>query len=87
MTRALVMSDYADPDTEIERLRGVVTKLEGFIEASAGRATSVGGAGVYPCPKDGTVLALLQGGAWCPVCHTVWRQTDEVALAELEAKP
>jgi len=31
MTRALVMSDYADPDTEIERLRGVVERAEGVV--------------------------------------------------------
>jgi hypothetical protein len=39
----------------------------------------------YPCPKDGTVLALVEGGAWCPKCHTVWRQVDEVELDDLDA--
>ena len=39
----------------------------------------------YPCPYDETELTLLPGGAWCPECHTVWRQGDEVSLADLDA--
>jgi hypothetical protein len=41
----------------------------------------------YPCPKDGTLLALLDGGAWCPQCHTLWREIGEVDLADLDALP
>jgi hypothetical protein len=47
----------------------------------------------YPCPKDGTPLQLIAGkpgvpgskGAWCPHCHTVWREVGEVDLADLDA--
>lgn len=40
----------------------------------------------YPCPKDGATLVLLDDlGAWCPECHTVWRQVDEVPLKDLDA--
>ena len=42
----------------------------------------------YPCPKDGATLHLIGDlGAWCPECHTVWRLTDEVDLADLDALP
>lgn len=41
----------------------------------------------YPCPKDGTPLTLLDGGAWCSTCHTVWRQADEVSLKDLDTLP
>lgn len=45
----------------------------------------------YPCPKDGDVLLLLNGvgvkGAWCPKCHTLWREEGEVDLADLDALP
>lgn len=41
----------------------------------------------YPCPKDGATLTLIEGGAWCPTCHTVWREFDEVDLADLDALP
>lgn len=42
----------------------------------------------YPCPKDGTPLVLIeQRGAWCPKCHTVWREVGEVDLADLDALP
>lgn len=41
----------------------------------------------YPCPKDGTVLALVKGGAWCSKCHTVWSEVDEVELDDLDALP
>jgi uncharacterized Zn finger protein (UPF0148 family) len=39
----------------------------------------------YPCPKDGSTLTLIDGGAWCPECHTVWREADEVSLKDLDA--
>lgn len=48
---------------------------------------SINDAKGYPCPKDGTVLTLLDGGAWCPQCHTVWREAGEVSLADLDALP
>jgi hypothetical protein len=35
----------------------------------------------FPCPKDGTILTLLPGGAWCPECHTVWREKGEIPLS------
>lgn len=41
----------------------------------------------YPCPKDGSVLTIMEGGAWCPKCHTVWREIGEVDLADLDALP
>jgi hypothetical protein len=41
----------------------------------------------YPCPKDGTILTLMEGGAWCPECKTVWREVGEVDLADLDALP
>lgn len=41
----------------------------------------------YPCPKDGAVLTIIEGGAWCPECHTVWREIGEVSLADLDALP
>ncbi len=50
------------------------------------RAVSVGSkAKGYWCPKDGFKLTLLDGGAWCEVCHTVWREIDEVSLVDLDA--
>lgn len=36
--------------------------------------------GEFPCPRDGTILAMLPGGAWCPKCHTVWRESGEIAV-------
>ena len=48
-----------------------------------GKALSVGDEkSGYPCPTDGTRLRLLEGGAWCPECHTVWRQLAETALED-----
>lgn len=41
----------------------------------------------YPCPKDGELLILLPRGAWCPLCHTVWREADEVGLDDLDELP
>jgi uncharacterized Zn finger protein (UPF0148 family) len=38
----------------------------------------------YPCPKDGTTLTLLDGGAWCPECQTVWAEIGEVSLRDLD---
>lgn len=46
----------------------------------------------YPCPKDGEILHIITAsvaeprmpGAWCPRCHTVWRQVDEIDLADLD---
>lgn len=39
----------------------------------------------YPCPKDGATLTLIDDlGAWCPTCHTVWRQVDEISLKDLD---
>lgn len=34
----------------------------------------------YPCPKDGATLTLMDGGAWCEKCKTVWRETGEVPI-------
>ncbi len=37
----------------------------------------------YPCPKDGTVLELIDGkGAWCPTCHTVYVELATVPLPQ-----
>ena len=41
----------------------------------------------YPCPRDGATLELLDGGAWCPLCHTVWLEADDIDLADLDALP
>lgn len=41
----------------------------------------------YRCPKDDDLLTLLNGGAWCPTCHTLWVEIDEVPLADLDALP
>jgi len=41
----------------------------------------------YPCPKDGAALTLLAAGAWCPECHTVWREADEVSMKDLDRVP
>lgn len=46
----------------------------------------------YPCPKDGATVQLITDngrdlGAWCPECHTVWRELDEVPLKDLDALP
>ena len=46
----------------------------------------------YPCPKCNAALKLIEGpavglGAWCPKCHTVWRETDKVSLDDLDALP
>ena len=43
----------------------------------------------YPCPKDGAILTLIPGewptaGAWCPECHTLWREIDEISLKDLD---
>jgi hypothetical protein len=38
----------------------------------------------YPCPKDGAVMTIVENGAWCPTCHTVWREIGEVDLADLD---
>lgn len=49
---------------------------------------SIGSRGAgYPCPKDDEKLELLDGGAWCPKCHTLWREVGEVDLADLDALP
>jgi hypothetical protein len=42
---------------------------------------SISDARGYPCPKDGTILTLLPGGAWCSECHTVWREKGEIPLS------
>lgn len=36
--------------------------------------------GEFPCPRDGTTLRMLAGGAWCPKCHTVWRESGEIVV-------
>ena len=46
----------------------------------------------YPCPKDGTVMELIDTdrakGAWCPKCHTVWTEVGEIpAPCTCEAVP
>lgn len=30
---------------------------------------------------------VVRIGAWCPECHTVWREADDVPLADLDALP
>lgn len=49
-----------------------------------GLAISTNDVNGYPCPKDGTVLELIdmtarggRKGAWCPLCRTVWEESDE----------
>lgn len=56
---------------------------------TGGRGVSIGSKGDgYPCPKDGAIVTLIgDKGAWCPECHTVWRQLDEVPLDDLDALP
>lgn len=49
--------------------------MSGTAELSVGMPT-----GEFPCPHDGTVLVMLPGGAWCPKCHTVWRESGEVSV-------
>ncbi len=48
----------------------------------------------YPCPTCSTTLLLIDKtdvggskGAWCPNCHTVWTEINEVSLDDLDELP
>ncbi len=61
------MADTSGDNVEYERWPGLVPS-EGSVAEG------------YPCPKDGATLTLMQNGAWCPTCHTVWREVAEVSV-------
>lgn len=49
--------------------------MSGTAQLSVSLAT-----GEFPCPRDGMTLTLLVSGAWCPQCHTVWRESGEIVV-------
>lgn len=51
MSRALVMSDYADPDSEIERLRGVVEAAKRLVEEWRRVAEALDSLDFPECPR------------------------------------